>query len=88
MSETNQSVWQQIARGLWPYYSCRGDGQYALVCPKTFSVALFDNATAGRIENMTEHENGCAVLHKKVLLHAPQSNTISRSPADAERERR
>jgi hypothetical protein len=56
------------------------------VCPKTFSVELFGDASAGRIASMIEHESGCAVLHKRILLHAPQKNVISRSPSDAERD--
>lgn len=86
MAEITQPDWAALARARWPRYRITGTGQYSLVCPKTFSVELFCDPNAGRIASMIEHENGCAVLHKRIRIHAPQKNVISRSPADCERD--
>lgn len=86
MAEQKHPDWTVAqAKARWPSYQITGSGAFALVCPKTFAVALFDNATAGRIEAMTTHEPGCTFSHRRVLLHQPQP-AVTRSPGAWERD--
>jgi hypothetical protein len=89
MTNNLQPDYVAIARSQYPGFSVKGSGQFAVLCRQTTSIELFSTALEGRIASMVAHENCAAVLHKKILLPAPQKNTnlITRSPADMERER-
>jgi hypothetical protein len=84
------SEYQRAARQKWPTSRIFGDGKYALVCPVSYSVHLYAYYMLALTEIARDHSNWqCKDSHTLVELKPvppPRSETITRYPADCERD--
>lgn len=76
--QNSLSEYQQAARQKWPQADIVGDGPFALVCPVTDSVFLYDFYMAAMAEIACDHSNWrCKDSHSMVEMKpAPPRPTI------------
>lgn len=91
MAAEEQSAFRRAARQKWPqpHISITGHGEWALVCPTTNSVRLYDFAMLAKVHAAQDCSNWqCKAGHKLVRIKpAPvQRQRVFRNPADMERD--
>ena len=81
------SPFQRAARQRWPRHMVSGDGAFAVVCPVTSIVKLYDWAMLALVEAGQQHSNwNCAADHKVVEIEPTYEPTkaILNLPAEVE----